>query len=829
MPSLFGGVSRQPRTLRRNDQVEEIVNGLVTVARGIEKRPGSLRAGKLPGTAYGVSTDVGTHWIDRDSNERYVVLHANDGTTPLEVYQFTGSSVTKMKIGYASAAAKTYVTSAKANLGFLTIVDTTLIYNRDVTVATLQSSQPNYGIAMFTISGGDLVGRYSSVSEFPGSGTTNKFYYADKAHPYRAADPSLEVDLKKGYYKTQANAREYTIGGTDFKYERRWVETADLLPRKYNCSKWDNPANQAVMEDPVYLEVKKNSPAGPIGWRKGVYNSGDDKFDYTRFPEPGVPDCYFNADTMPVQLVRKVATSGDVAAYPSLSLTAGDVFFEVSVRSWKPRFCGDNDTNKKPGFIGKKISALTLFRDRLVIAAGEGITCSEAGDYSNFWLVDYTDVVDSDRIDIQTSTTRVTPITHLVPFSGVLEVFTESGIIFELRSDESPLTPTSANLVPTLKYDNSPDVMPVTEGKQLYFVTEGAFPLTVYEYYLQAGNGTGAFAYNVTAHCESYVPAGATQLASSEKHGTLVVFNSTYSNKVWPYRYFWIADEKAQSAWSTWEFADVDAVLGGTVIDDDLWLLVRQAYYGGTYTEASSVPTTAVDGATYTLVRISLRERAGTDDLTFFPGLDWSERLNMASLPGSYSVSYNNITDRTTLTVPFVDACLIYKQSTFELIHASGVYAGKRVLPFSYIVNTGAGTMSFVFNGRYNEGIYYFGRNFNHYVDIGDVYVRDSQGNTQNLGTTTIRTVTVNYKDTGYFEIQSVGPLGSVRIAKVSPAITGGPSSVTDGRQIKSGKYETTLLFDSGVYTLRLSNNTPMPSNFTQLDFTVEYSERWRS
>ena len=51
IPNLINGISQQPAEIRLASQAERQVNGLSSVARGLEKRPGTEHKAKLSSTA----------------------------------------------------------------------------------------------------------------------------------------------------------------------------------------------------------------------------------------------------------------------------------------------------------------------------------------------------------------------------------------------------------------------------------------------------------------------------------------------------------------------------------------------------------------------------------------------------------------------------------------------------------------------------------------------------------------------------------------------------------------------------------------------------------
>ena len=75
IPSLMNGVSQQPPLLRSTDQTEDELNTWSHIADGVGRRPPTQTIAKLSGLVSGV--DYSIHHINRDINERYLVIVKN--------------------------------------------------------------------------------------------------------------------------------------------------------------------------------------------------------------------------------------------------------------------------------------------------------------------------------------------------------------------------------------------------------------------------------------------------------------------------------------------------------------------------------------------------------------------------------------------------------------------------------------------------------------------------------------------------------------------------------------------------------------------------------
>lgn len=121
--NLVSGVSQQPSILRHPEQLEEQLNGYSSEAGGLQKRPPSILVANL-GHKINDSAKPLVHFIDRDVNEKYIVLFTG---SDIEIYDMQGNRKT---VNFASGT-KPYIYTQlpQYNLKPITIADYTFICN----------------------------------------------------------------------------------------------------------------------------------------------------------------------------------------------------------------------------------------------------------------------------------------------------------------------------------------------------------------------------------------------------------------------------------------------------------------------------------------------------------------------------------------------------------------------------------------------------------------------------------------------------------------------------------------------------------------------------
>ena len=137
IPNFIGGISEQPDQLKFPGQVEDVVNAIPDITRGLYKRPGAKRVGTTPLA----NVQSGGSWFHyhRDEDEgSYIGQVAADGQ--LRMWKADGDNAGAAQTivygtGGQTAIQNYLATNDPENIQFLTINDTTFVSSRDATNA----------------------------------------------------------------------------------------------------------------------------------------------------------------------------------------------------------------------------------------------------------------------------------------------------------------------------------------------------------------------------------------------------------------------------------------------------------------------------------------------------------------------------------------------------------------------------------------------------------------------------------------------------------------------------------------------------------------------
>ena len=286
-----------------------------------------------------------------------------------------------------------------------------------------------------------------------------------------------------------------------------------------------------------------------------------------------------NATTMPLQLV------------PNATFTN----WTLDVTDWTDRLVGDDETNPAPTFVGSKINDMFFFKNRLGILTNDSVVFSEADEFFNFWRATVLQLLDSSRIDVGVSHTRVAVLKHAVPFQEKLLLFSEN-TQFVLRGTDL-LTPKTVSITPATEYNSTPQIRPIVLNNYVYFPFKRNGYAGVTEYYVD--NDTNIFdAAEVTAQVPTYIESDVIAMVGTAVENVVALVNNQNRKEVFVYKFFWQGKEKIQSAWQ--KFTLSRDVIGLDFIESNLHLVTNDTT--STYLEVLPLENDLRDtGLTYTI------------------------------------------------------------------------------------------------------------------------------------------------------------------------------------------------------------------------------------
>ncbi len=523
---------------------------------------------------------------------------------------------------------------------------------------------------------------------------------------------------------------------------------------------------------PYYMRALQSFPGYPAGYYKTSDTSAQtDQPWFARQITP-VDDSKLKQDTLPFSL-------------KSTSLNT----FVVEWNTWQPRYSGDAETNPPPSFIGKPLSEITFFRNRLWLAAGEQLVASQTGDLFNFWVNDPAGMVASDPIDVQMSTNRVANIQYLAPFGRSLVVFTSGDQQFEIRSNGA-LSPEDIQILPSTAYEAS-TARPLASGRQLYFPTERSGASQLYEY-LYGDDSTPSTADDVAAHCYGYIPSGVNQMGHSESAGMVFLHSPNEQKNLYVHTYSFAGeDEKTQASWTRWTFDD--NIVAFTEMDQTLYLLIKRSGVLVIESMALLNPVMAVN-----------------DDSMDYPvRLDGREVLTGVYSSATNTTSWPTGSGSTQMTDVILDS-------------SWGTRAGERL-----IVNLVNNVPTVPGNWSAHSCI--VGRGISLRVRLSQQFIRDEKGAIA-VGTLQLRKLTVFHRDTAYYAVDITPqgratrsiPFTAKRLGSLDLLLNRNVLSPTDSAHFP-------IMASSAGVRIDITSDNPAPVNITGAEFVGSFVNHKRS
>ncbi len=788
IPNLINGVSQQPETLRLSSQSTAQENGYSSVVEGLRKRPPTEFVKKIKSSTV---SNAFIHTINRDANERYVVIITDDN---LEVYTLDGVQKTVVD---AVGSFGTYIDDSdpKSNFEAVTIADYTFIINKNKTTAlsgSATSARPFE--AIYSV----LQGVANTKYEIKINGTAYSYTTTSTASTYDATNIATElvtaIGSLSGFTITNLGtdiifekSSDFTISATDgygsqgSQIIKGSVNKFSDLPKRANNGHVVEIVGEATNNFDNYFVKYESADNNDVGvWRETVKPAIDDNF---------------NTSTMPHLLIR--TADGNFRYTPADGSTYTISGVTYSVPKWNGRVAGDETSSPHPEFIGQKISDIFFFRNRLGFISGDNVFMSRAGGFFDLHPETVTTVLDTDPIDIAVSHTKVATLRHAIPYDETLLILSDQSQ-FILGGGQTFLSPKNVNINVTTEFEASLLAKPVGAGGNVYFpFTKGNFS-GVREFFVNADADKND-ADDITGHVPKYVPKNIFKLAIATNENILIALSSEEQNCLYVYQYYINNRQKLQSAWSKWSFGNSsdNKILNIDFIESELFILMQNS-----------------NGVE--LLKIETAPAHTDTDATYLTHLD--RKVNEATT--GVSSSYNSGTGQTTITLPYtIDNTL---EMVTRNVSGSSVVAGQKVP----IVTQADGGNTIVVNGDYTSSKWFIGEIYTFTYQFSQQYVQTQSGTSGKSvikdGRLQIRNWTVTYDNTGFFK-SSVTPKGR---DESTDTFTGAlvSSATVNGVNLEDGDFTFAVQSRNDQLVIKLINDSHLPSNFVSAEWQAYYN-----
>ena len=798
IPNLINGISQQPAALRLASQAEQVVNCMSSPVEGLKKRPPCYNIGKLFNGSAGAGRPF-TTIVDRDATIRYLVLIQDNA---IKVFGLDGSVKTVTTpdgTGYLD------ITGEPSNVfRVASIADYTFIVNREKTVSMLTGSgnlSPTWGTkSMVFVKSADYATTYTiTVNSTTVTHTTANSGGAvpNVVTVAAALASSLSSALGAGWTVTSYESNvmiakndgsDYTLSTLDSRSGEMIVAIkgtvdglSDLPVRAEHGFIVKVQGSAATRADDYYVKFVANAGSGTGHgvWKETVAPGAVYKFDPA---------------TMPHVLIRN-----------------NDGTFTFEQFDWSGRVAGDSATAPEPTFVGSKIQNVNLFRNRLALLADENIILSAADSYDRFWPETVQTVVDSDPIDLTTGGRQINFLVSSLAFANVLLLFSRHGQ-FRLDSGSNigtSLTPKTATITPVTTFEMLPEVDPVGVGRTIYFsVPKGDFS-GLREFFLPDASGPVPLSEEVTASVPRLIPGNLCTLIASASEESILLISKDQPKRIYLYKFLFQQDTKLQSSWSYWEAKGAKSIIGASMVDSELYLVVE--YSNGVYLEKVILRPENVD--TGTEVEILL-DRKTTE--------------------ASCSVALTNpagLDVQSTITLPYpiaADSTMVVVGRSFA---GNTLQHGQLVVPISQTLTGGTGgNGTLVVRGDLTASKFYVGELYDMLYEFSTQYLKEQPpggGLAVVAGPKLqLRTWTVIFDQTSHFELK-VTPRGRTTYTYPYNGIELGDSEISIGEiPLRTGKFRVPVMTQNIDAKIQIASSSALPCRLQSAEWEGWYHTR---
>ena len=702
---LYNGVSQQPATTRLDSQCELQENIMSSILDGITQRPPTEFTSLLASSKANENSLI--HKINRDENEKYIVIFTGDYEEPLEVYTLEGTKcavefglfIIDMDTGGQLPSvydSRDYirVSNPLSTLKAISVADYSFILNKDLTATITPTVEiPPTPTALIYVKKGVASVDYKIFID----GVQKAIYTSTDEAPSYKTD-SIATDLYNDL-KASLGETDWDIGiidsviyfskkdGTDFdlRVSDSWGEQA-LLGIKNTIQKFtDLP------------------PKAPEGYRVEITGDGTNSFDnyYVKFID-GVWKETFKSG---------LQNNIDPTKLPHKLVRTDYNTFTLSTIEWEPRTVGDEVSSPNPSFIGNRINDIFFYKNRLGFLANDSIIMSRAGSYFNFFPTTATDILDDDPIDISVSTNQVNVLRNALPGYNTNLLVDSGNQQFLVTSGDNLFTSKSVSVEPATSFETDTRCQPILAGTNAYFVTSNGNYSNIREYFLQPDTLINDAA-NITAHCPNYLPKNVIKLESSSSMDIILALSKEDRKTLYVYKYYWVGTEKVQSSWSKWIFTE--DIYGIAIYENYLYMIQKNH-------ENQII-----------LSKLNLsKSESGT--LGFKIRLD-----NQVQLQGVFDQARN----KTVWTLPFNSPI----DSNFIVVN----FNGNKISPVEL---TSSNRLEAP--GDYSSAPCWIGNPYTSRYRFSSFYIKNQDGGVANLNyKLQLRKLIISFVDTGYFRLE---------------------------------------------------------------------------
>lgn len=811
----YQGVSQAAAQVRLLTQAEDIQDTALNVPQGAEKRPPFEFICKLadhPGDPTGMFA-----LVNQGGQDHALTITMEAGEAVPRLYKLSDAPTGYSATGLDSLpitiepAAQDYLNqgspSPNLDLQNLTVEDYTFILNRKTTVgkqAGTTATRPFEAIAWVRAG---AYGRTYSIEVTPsgGSPVTARVHTPNGASPADATYVDTDVlarALYDGFYPYTAN--EATVTGSLIPALVTLGFTVNLLgPLIYIAHPTvdftvivqDGQGGDAltVIKDRAqsFSDLPKKALAGfSVRITQQSASDRDDFFvTYTETAGAGSgvweetigpgSELGLDPDTMPVGLVSEAGA------------------WSLKVLQWEGRLVGNETLSPDPDFVGRTLTDICFWKERLGLVSAEGITLSSASDPFKMYPTTLATVIASDAVSLFNPFDQQAQFSFAIPFDQKLILWGKKAQA--QVTAEGPFTPDSADIDEFSTYEYATEASPQGSNNRLYFAApRGVNYSSVYEMDVNQTTAT-VEGDDLSVSVPRYVPASLDRIASCPVN-YLIVYGRSGDTSVIPHLFRYAEKQRVQNSWSTWNLPEGYTFGGGFFLNTSFYVLACK------------------DGGAYLL-------KADTAPGNLDPDADARIRthLDLRASQAQVLRAYDPDTDITTLTLPYP------APGNASVVAAAPGGLGGEEESEGVLLPAPEGTLAEVLSstgttielrGDWTTVDFFVGEQYSMRILLSKIYARDPDGNPLRSGRLTLKKLILDLDKTAYLKVRVTAGARAPYEYVFEGGFADDPQSEYDKMLLYSGTWDVPIKANNEAVTIEIINDSPFPSGW--LGFTWE-------
>ena len=656
IPNFLGGVSRQTDDKKLINQLTECVNGYPDPTFGLLKRPGMKHTNvlkKANGTAFTKTelADAAWFFIDRATAGSYIGAIKGTNLYVWTAAEGTFCTVTNNGTGYLTG-------TKQDDYHFRSIQDTTIISNKTVTTA-MQADGTFIANSQGTLKLKSVVN--GEVHQVKIKGTSNGTEHT--------ATATVQSSATFTSFLTGTHATHDLLGAVKALIEARHTASDSEFDGKWYLNSYANSLTirRTTESNAVVVDAEPGSGVTykyfEISALGGLSNNAIEAFqdDVTNISEVPLESFHnhnvkiLNSDTedddyyvkfiaangvggkgyWQETIARDVSPGLNNATMPHELSNTGATTFTFGPITYKDRLTGDDNTNPKPSFVGKKISSTFFYSNRFGLLSEDNVIFGVANDNYNFFAKSALTQIDSDPIDLNVSSVRPVTLSDVLPSPQGLLLFSERQQFQVYATDASILTPTSAVIRTLSNYEMATNVQPVDIGTTTAFVSRVPGYSKLFTMALRDVEQT-PIVVDISKAVLEWIPDTVDDLTTSPPN-SIVMLVDRDTSYLYMYRFYNNGKEDLFQAWVKWELPGT--IQAARIINDAVTVVSQQE-------------------DEYTIGAIELDELPSGNAFATSSGFTGNVPLDMATRPvkphaSVEAVVYDSTNDITKVYVPY--------------------------------------------------------------------------------------------------------------------------------------------------------------------------------